>query len=178
MQNELIKSEQYAPAEDTFFLADYLKNETGKTALDIGTGTGYLAKILLEKFSNVVATDIDFTSLQQQSPKIPNRICCNLLDPIRCEFDLVVCNMPYLPSEKISDQTVDGGKDGLEIPLKIIVSAKKCIKKGGKFLFLTSSLANYHELIKKTKLLGFKVRILAKKKLFFEELIIIEAKLK
>ncbi len=175
MQNELIKSEQYAPAEDTFFLADYLKNETGKTALDIGTGTGYLAKILLEKFSNVVAIDIDFTSLQQQNPKIPNRICCNLLDPIRCEFDLVVCNMPYLPSEKISDQTVDGGKDGLEIPLKIIVSAKKCIKKGGKFLFLTSSLANYQELIKKTKLLGFKVRILAKKKLFFEELILVEA---
>ena len=175
MQNELIKSEQYAPAEDTFFLADYLKNETGKTALDIGTGTGYLAKILLEKFSNVVATDIDFTSLKQQNPKIPNRICCNLLDPIRCEFDLVVCNMPYLPSEKISDQTVDGGKEGLEIPLKIIVSAKKCIKKGGKFLFLTSSLANYHELIKKTKLLGFKVRILAKKKLFFEELILVEA---
>ncbi len=64
MQNELIKSEQYNPAEDTFFLADYLKNETGKTALDIGTGTGYLAKILLEKFSNVVATDIDFTSLK------------------------------------------------------------------------------------------------------------------
>lgn len=175
MQNELIKSEQCAPAEDTFFLADYLKNETGKTALDIGTGTGYLAKILLEKFSNVVAIDIDFTSLQQQNPKIPNRICCNLLDPIRCEFDLVVCNMPYLPSEKISDQTVDGGKDGLEIPLKIIVSAKKCIKKGGKFLFLTSSLANYHELIKKTKLLGFNVRILAKKKLFFEELILVEA---
>ena len=175
MQNELIKSEQYAPAEDTFFLADYLKNETGKTALDIGTGNGYLAKILLEKFSNVIATDIDFTSLKQQNPKIPNSICCNLLDPIRCEFDLVVCNMPYLPSEKISDQTVDGGKDGLEVPLKIIVSAKKCIKKGGKFLFLTSSLANYHELIKKTKLLGFNVRILAKKKLFFEELILVEA---
>ncbi len=83
--------------------------------------------------------------------------------------------MPYLPSEKISDQTVDGGKDGLEVPLKIIVSAKKCIKKGGKFLFLTSSLANYQELIKKTKLLGFNVRILAKKKLFFEELILVEA---
>jgi len=176
LQKILSKNEQYIPSEDTFFLADYLKNETGKTALDIGTGNGYLAKILLEKFSNVIATDIDFTSLKQQNLKIPNRICCNLSDPIRCEFDLVVCNMPYLPSEKIYDQTVDGGKDGLEIPLKIIVSVKKCIKKGGKFLFLTSSLANYHELIKKTKLLGFKVRILARKKLFFEELILVEAK--
>ena len=176
MQNELIKSEQYIPAEDTFFLADYLKNETGNIALDIGTGTGYLAKILLEKFSNVVGIDIDLTSLKQQNPKIPNLICCNLLDPIRCEFDLVVCNMPYLPSEKISDLTVDGGKDGLEIPLKIIESAKKCMKKGSKFLFLTSSLANVQELINKTKLMGFNVRIIAKKKLFFEELILVEAR--
>lgn len=175
MQNDLIKSEQYVPAEDTFFLADYLKKETGKNALDIGTGSGHLAKILLEKFSNVVATDIDFKSLKQQNPKFPNLVCCNLLEPIRCEFDLVVCNMPYLPSEKISDQTVDGGKDGLEIPIKIIASAKKCIKKDGKFLFLTSSLANYQELIKKTKLMGFNVRIIAKKKLFFEELILVEA---
>ena len=175
MQNNLKKSEPYVPAEDTFFLADYLKNETGKTALDIGTGSGYLAKILLKKFSNVVGIDIDFNSLKHQNPKIPNLICCNLLDPIRCEFDLVVCNMPYLPSEKISDQTVDGGKEGLEIPLKIISAAKKCMKEGSKLLFLTSSLANFQELIKKTKLMGFSVRIIAKKKLFFEELIIVEA---
>jgi len=44
LQNELIKSEQYIPAEDTFFLADYLKNETGKTALDIGTSFFYLKR--------------------------------------------------------------------------------------------------------------------------------------
>jgi len=145
-------------------------------ALDIGTGSGYLAKTLLEKFPFVIATDIDFKSLKLQNPKIPNCICCNSVDPIRCEFDLVVCNMPYLPSEKISDQTVDGGKEGLEIPIKIIASAKKCIKKGGKFLFLTSSLANYQKLIDNTKQLGFKVRTVARKKLFFEELILIEAR--
>ena len=176
MQNTLSKSEQYNPSEDTFFLADHLKNETGKMALDIGTGSGYLAKTLLANFPFVIATDIDFKSLKFQNPKIPNCICCNLVDPIRCEFDLVVCNMPYLPSEKISDQTVDGGKEGLEIPIKIIASAKKCIKKGGKFLFLTSSLANYQKLIDNTKQLGFKVRTVARKKLFFEELILIEAR--
>jgi len=175
LPNSLYKSEQYAPAEDTFFLADYLKHETGQKALDIGTGTGYLAKLLLPKFSLVVATDIDFNSLKFQKPKFPNSICCNGADPLRCEFDLVVCNMPYLPSEKKSDHTVDGGKDGLEIPFKIIQSAKNCVKKDGKFLFLTSSLAKYHDLIEKTKLLGFNVRVVDKKKLFFEELILVEA---
>jgi len=172
----LSKNEQYLPAEDTFFIAKHLKNETGKIALDIGTGTGYLAKTLLANFPFVIATDIDFKSLKNQNPKIPNCICCNSVDPIRCEFDLVVCNMPYLPSKRISDQTVDGGKEGLEIPFKIIKSAKNCIKKEGKFLFLTSSLANYQELIEKTKRQGFNVRIIARKKLFFEELILVEAK--
>jgi len=43
-------------------------------------------------------------------------------------------------------------------------------------LFVTSSLANYEKLIKKTKELGFNVNIVARKKLFFEELILFEAK--
>jgi release factor glutamine methyltransferase len=42
-------------------------------------------------------------------------------------------------------------------------------------IFLTSSLANYTKLIKLTESLGFKVKIVATKKLFFEELILVEA---
>jgi len=37
-------------------------------------------------------------------------------------------------------------------------------------------LANYKKLIEKTKLLGFNVKILSRKKLFYEELILIEAR--
>ena len=176
MQNRLSTSEQYKPAEDTFFIADHLEDESGECALDIGTGTGYLAKTLSSNFSFVVSTDIDFDSLNSQNPKSPNRICCNGADAVRCQFDLIVCNMPYLPSEKISDQTVDGGLEGLEIPLKIFKSAIMCIKKDGKILFLTSSLANYIKLLNKIKTLGFKTKIVNRKKLFFEELLLVEAK--
>ncbi len=176
LQNKLSESEMYTPAEDTFFFADSLQKEHGENALDVGTGSGYLAKILSNNFSFVVASDIDFNSLKSQNPKIKNCICCNGADPIQCEFDLVICNLPYLPSEKISDRTTDGGKEGLEIPIKIINSVFSCVKKQGKFLFLTSTLANYKKLIEKTKLLGFDVKILSRKKLFFEELLLIEAR--
>ena len=176
LQNRLSNSEKYHPAEDTFFIADNLENESGECALDIGTGTGYLAKTLLPNFSFVVSTDIDFGSLRWQNPKFPYCICCNGADAIRCKFDLIVCNMPYLPSEKISDQTVDGGLEGLEIPLKIFKSAVNCIKKDGKILFLTSSLANYIKFLDKIKTLGFKTKIVNRKKLFFEELLLVEAK--
>ncbi len=73
-------SEQYSPAEDTFFLADYLQKEKGRSALDIGTGSGFLANVLSSNFSYVVATDIDLESLKSQKSKFPFSICCNAAD--------------------------------------------------------------------------------------------------
>ena len=176
MHNELSKNNQYNPAEDTFFVADHLKQESGNSALDIGTGSGYLVQILDQNFPFVVATDINFNTLQISKNKLRNCICCEGAAPLRCQFDLVVCNMPYLPSEKILDRTTDGGEEGVEIPLKIIISAKKCLKKTGRLVFLTSLLANYQRLISETEKLGFSVKILSRKKLFFEELLLAEAK--
>lgn len=166
---------RYDPAEDTFFLADHIQSETGQFALEIGTGSGYLAKILEKNFALVIATDIDHTTISTQDEKIQNGICCVGADALGAQFDLVVCNLPYLPSDGIADRTVDGGVEGLEIPIQIIKSAKYRLKPGGKMLYLTSSLANYTKLMRQTELLGFDVRILSKKKLFFEELIIVEA---
>jgi release factor glutamine methyltransferase len=83
--------------------------------------------------------------------------------------------MPYLNTDEILDIRTDGGRDGLEIPMKIIDSAKSRIKPGGKFLYITSSLSNFKKLISYTELDGFNVSILAKKKLFFEELILVKA---
>ena len=166
---------RYEPAEDTFFLADYIQNEKGQSALEVGTGSGYLTKILEKNFELVVATDIDHTTISTQDEKIQNGICCVSADALGAQFDLVVCNLPYLPSEKITDRTVDGGKEGLEIPIQIIKSAKYRLKPGAKMLYLTSSLANYAKLMRQTELMGFDVRVLAKKKLFFEELIIVQA---
>ena len=173
MQNK----SRYEPAEDTFFLADFIQNEKGNSALEIGTGSGYLAEILKSNFDLVVTTDIDFGSLSSHDKKNYNEICCVGADALRGHFDLVVCNLPYLPSDGIMDRAVDGGKDGLEIPNQIIKSVKYRLKNGGKLVYLSSSLANIPKLIRQTELLGFDVKILAKRKLFFEELIIVEASL-
>ena len=178
MQKKFSNNEPYAPAEDTYFLEDNLVNEKGKNALDIGTGSGYLTRTLSKNFSQVIGTDIDFDSLINQNKKIKNRICCDAADALNCKFDLIVCNMPYLQSDEISDRRVDGGKEGVEVPLKIIKSAVKCLNDSGKMLFVTSSLANYEKLIDESQKLGLDLKIVDKKKLFFEELIIVEAKLK
>ena len=175
MHKKLSEAEPYPPSEDTFFLADYIKNEKGESALDIGTGSGYLASILEKSFSVVVGTDLVFNVLKKQGYFTTNNVCCNGADAINQQFDLVICNMPYLNTDEVSDVRTDGGKDGLEIPIKIIDSAKSRIKPGGKFIYVTSSLSDFKKLISYTKLAGFDVSILAKKKLFFEELILIQA---
>ena len=169
------ESEPYPPSEDTFFLADYIKNEKGESALDVGTGSGYLAALLEKSFSLVVGTDLSFNVLKKHEYFTANNVCCNGADAINQQFDLVICNMPYLNTDDVSDVRTDGGKDGLEIPIKIIDSAKSQIKLGGKFIYVTSSLSDFKKLISYTKLEGFDVSILAKKKLFFEELILVKA---
>ncbi|MDE1867266.1 MAG: methyltransferase [Thaumarchaeota archaeon] len=164
----------YRPAEDTFFLANYIQNEKGSTALDIGTGSGFLAKILSDNFKLVVSTDINFNALKKAHEIVENCICCNAADALNCNFDLIVCNLPYLPSDQIIDPAVDGLTEGLDVTTNIIKSASNVVKQKGKLVYLTSSLANYTELIKRTESLGFSIKIIAKKKLFFEELVLVE----
>ena len=176
MQSNLSKNEQYDPAEDTFFLDDHIKNEKGHSALDIGSGSGYLTKVLEKSFSLVVGTDINYPVLKKQTYKTQNIICCNGADALNHQFDLVICNLPYLATDEILDIATDGGPEGLEIPLKIIKSAIPCVKNGGKFLFVTSSLSNYEGLIDAVKSQGLDAKIISRKKLFFEELIIVEAR--
>ena len=174
LQKRLAESNTYQPAEDTFFLADHIEDEKGKTALDIGTGTGFLAKILSNSFDLVIGTDINSNSLRQQSAPIRNRICCNAADVFSKKFDLIICNLPYLATDEIIDIATDGGTEGFEIPAQIIKSALPCLNKSGKFIFVTSSLSNYQKLIDMVNSEGFRARILARKKLFFEELILVQ----
>jgi len=174
LQKRLAASSPYLPAEDTFFLADHIENEKGEIALDVGTGSGFLAKILSGSFRLVIGTDININSLRQQSTPIRNRICCNAADVFSKKFDLIICNLPYLATDEIIDPATDGGADGFEIPSQIIKSALSCLNKSGKFIFVTSSLSNYQKLIDMVNSEGFSAIILARKKLFFEDLILVQ----
>ncbi len=167
----------YEPSTDTFFLADNLKQEHGYSALDIGTGSGYLAQALLRNFKFVVSTDINLYNFKSHNSKLSYCICCENADALLYKFDLVVCNPPYLPSDGINDITIDGGKDGIEVTFKIINSAKNNMKKSASIMFLTSSLSNYDKLLHDINFIGLKTVIVATKKLFFEELMLVRAQI-
>ena len=81
MQKKFIPGDEYEPSEDTFFLAEYIEKEKGQSALDVGSGSGYLTKLLSQNFSFVVGTDINFPVLKNQTYKTKNLI---LLQCFRC----------------------------------------------------------------------------------------------
>ena len=175
LQSKYLKNDEYTPSEDTFFIVNNIKNEKGNFALDVGSGSGYLTKLLSENFLFVVGTDINCEVLKHQTYKTNNLICCNGSDALKIKFDFIVCNLPYLATDGILDVATDGGAEGFEIPKKIFDSVIDNMAKNAKFIFVTSSLSNYQKLIEYAQKLGLKTRIIAKKKLFFEELILVES---
>ena len=175
LQSKYLKNDEYTPSEDTFFMVDNIKNEKGNFALDVGSGSGYLTKLLSENFLFVVGTDINCDVLKHQTYKTNNLICCNGSDALKIKFDFIVCNLPYLVTDEILDIATDGGVEGFEIPKKIFDSIINNMAENAKFIFVTSSLSNYQKLIEYAQKLGLKTRIIAKKKLFFEELILVES---
>ena len=175
LQSKYLKNDEYAPSEDTFFIVNNIKNEKGNFALDVGSGSGYLTKLLSENFLFVVGTDINCEVLKHQTYKTNNLICCNGSDALKMKFNFIVCNLPYLATDEILDVATDGGAEGFEIPKKIFDSVIENMAKNAKFIFVTSSLSNYQKLIEYAQKLGLKTQIIAKKKLFFEELILVES---
>lgn len=166
----------YVPAEDTLFLIDCAKQYWGRWALEIGTGSGAVAKSLLANFKSVVATDIDFAALLYCKEKgLPLIVCCDAARALRgCKFDLVVSNPPYLPGEHKEDTSVYGGEAGLEMTLHFIESALPLLSENGKILVLISSLADSGILDRFMQEKNLKKRLIAERALFFERLCAIE----
>ncbi|MFZ0515024.1 MAG: HemK2/MTQ2 family protein methyltransferase [Candidatus Nitrosopolaris sp.] len=169
----------YLPSDDSFLLAMVVTGYTGKSALEIGVGSGTVLKVLHENFQIVVGTDIDIVSLRHCKNNLSNDIilaCCDAASPFRYRFDLIVSNPPYLPLEdnEKKDSAIHGDSNGIETTLHFIKSATSVLAENGKMLIIVSSLsdsAKIDELIVQMKL---KRRTISEKKLFFETLTTLE----
>ena len=166
----------YLPSDDTFLIADCIKQYHGQWALE-------------KNFINVVGSDISLHALEHcKSRTTTMLVCCDAASAFAGSFDLIVSNPPYLPDEnnntdnydhhcnKIKDLTVHGGPAGIETTIHFIDSALPLLAQDGKMLFVVSSLANiadlYSLLATETKRMHKKV--LKEKRLFYETLSVIE----
>lgn len=165
----------YAPAEDTLFLDDHVRGRSGRSALDMGTGSGYIARTLEASFELVVATDIDAGALAGMTYPAGRAVCCDGADALACGFDLVACNPPYLATAAVEDPATDGGPGGSAVPLRMVRSAAPLVRPGGAMLVVTSSLSDHGALLAGARAAGLRARVAARRRLFFEELLLVEA---
>jgi len=169
----------YDPSDDSFLLAEVvyaLQDLSGKDVLDVGTGSGILAIAAAKKGANVTAVDVNPRALiiAERNAKA-NGVHIefkesDLFSSINKKFDLITFNPPYVPTEESETKDVeskawDGGADGNATIDRFLSGFKEHLKKDGRALLLVSSLNN-----KKIK----NSNVLSSKKLFFEELFVLE----
>jgi release factor glutamine methyltransferase len=174
----------YEPAEDSFFMCEIVKkylipiNKTQKEEikiLDMGTGSGIQAKNCIDNGINrkqITSVDINGYALKEAMILGVKTIKSNLFSKIDGKYHLIIFNPPYLPADKydkLSDTT--GGKKGDET---IIKKLKEHLEKKGVCFLLTSSLTPNKNWIKIAENNALKIKQIAQKKLFQEELFIWE----
>jgi release factor glutamine methyltransferase len=178
------KMEVYEPSDDSYFFAEFLKRYVKKAKpssyLDMGCGSGILAKTVSNFFEKekILCVDINPSAVSATRLIGFKAIKSNLFSkiPKKRKFDLITFNAPYLPEPiyesepKSSKLITTGGKNGDEISLKFLKQAREYLNEKGKILLLISSLTPIDKINK------FKPKIVAKKKIFFEELLILEIK--
>jgi release factor glutamine methyltransferase len=176
----------YAPSDDTFLLADCIRQYSGRRALEIGVGSGLLLDILEKNFAYVAGSDIDLQALQHcKQQKISSAhvllVCCDAGSAFGTgKFDLIVSNPPYLPNDdnnNILDPTVHGGPTGIEVTVHFINSALPLLAGDGKLLIVISSFANSSALDKVVLENNMHKKVVKEKRLFYETLSIVELSL-
>ena len=122
------------PRAETEYMIEIIKNniDMPKKILDVGTGTGCIALMMKKLFpdSEVHAVDIsdDALSLAKENAEINNLEVnfyqSDLLSNVETlDFDLIVANLPYIPTSTLSTLNkevidhepliaLDGGEDG------------------------------------------------------------------
>ncbi|HEX3001607.1 MAG TPA: HemK2/MTQ2 family protein methyltransferase [Methanoregula sp.] len=140
-------SQVYQPEADTYLLLDAARGEVrpGDRVLEVGTGSGLIAAAM-RKGARTIATDINPHAVIAARKAGVDVIRCNLLDPVRGKFDLVLFNPPYLPTEpheRIDDwleYALDGGRTGRETLERFAAGVMRVLAPGGRILVLISSL--------------------------------------
>jgi len=182
----------YEPAEDSFLLTDAALKEAkaGMRILEIGAGSGFVSAVLLANLKDIrlVATEINPHAARCAKINGVEVIRTDLFKALKSRrpetrFDLILFNPPYLPTsreEKVPgwlNYAFDGGTSGRETLDRFLDEVRDYLKPGGEILVLISSITGLDPVKEKMEKLGFAADVVARKKVSFEELMVVRGKL-
>ena len=121
-----------------------------KVVADIGTGSGVIAVTLAHLFPNIEVTAADVSpdalevarknAMLQHVEKQIKFVQSDLLGGVDRDFDLILANLPYIPTQTLKDlndlrfeprKALDGGSDGLDLIKKLLDQIPGFITPGG-----------------------------------------------
>ncbi|MFH1211312.1 MAG: HemK2/MTQ2 family protein methyltransferase, partial [Candidatus Woesearchaeota archaeon] len=135
----------YDPQEDSYLLQKHIKDYVlaKSRVLDMGTGSGILAFEAAQYADSVLAADINSRAVAEIKKRIKKEKRKEGIKNIEAresdlfsniekkeEFDLIIFNPPYLPSDKkYPDAALDGGRHGCELIIRFLEQARGHLKK-------------------------------------------------
>ncbi len=173
----------YAPAEDSELLAEEVAGAKGRV-LDVGTGSGIQALVAAKTADSVLGVDVnpravELAAINAEANGIGNArfIVSDLFANVEGRFDLIVFNAPYLPcsDDSVLAKAWSGGKKGREVIDRFLDGAAAHLSEGGRLLMLLSSVNEPEEVIGRLKTSGLVAEVTARRRIFFEELLVISA---
>ena len=185
-RNASVKTAQqvYEPAEDSFLLADAALSEVRNSdrVLEVGCGSGIISAVIKANTkASVVGIEINPFAARCSKENGIEVIRGDLLSCITGEFDLIIFNPPYLPTNEMErtkdwiNAALDGGYDGRSIIKRFLNEAGNCLSNNGKILLLISSMTGIDEVRSELISLGFTILEIGHERLDFEQLIVLAA---
>ena len=148
----------YEPAEDSSLLMRVLTEvplPTQGPVVDVCAGSGVVGLSLAGRGAAVVATDSDpqavaTTAANAAAHGLAGRLQAvrtDLLRGVRGPLPLVVCNPPYLPTERFEGRSGavaawDGGTGGSVVVRRLLEQALPALADGGRLILILSSLTD------------------------------------
>jgi release factor glutamine methyltransferase len=131
----------------------YTGSHSNPLIIDVGTGCGNIAISLAFHLPEAIVYAID---ISEAALKVARRNCLNhhvadkvkllagdMLEPLPMLFDFIVANLPYIPTNEVSQVNtsgfepslaLDGGPDGTDAIKSLCVQIKNRLRPGGCFL--------------------------------------------
>jgi release factor glutamine methyltransferase len=176
-------SQVYPVREDTLLLLEAALGEAKPSdrVLELGTGSGYVARHLAGKAALVVATDVNPHACRAASSPGVGVAMADLTAGIRGQFDLVLFNAPYLPTgpgERLDDwleKALDGGETGRGVIARLLPDLPRILAPGGRMLLVISELTGVPEVLALLGDDGFRAEIAREERAEGERLVVVRA---